>query len=346
MKRFFHIDVLRAAGILAVIAIHVLSDNLTSPLTNFIWNYLHFIIVAFIFCSGYVMYAFYAPKLTTVATVFSWYKKRLIRLLLPFYWYLLAHFSLMLLFPKFFSGLGLQFNLKFIVQSITLVGGINLNWLPLLFLQLAVLFPLLVLLWKKQKIIFWLYCLVVFFITVGFSIWQFPYSHYRAVMWIPWSLFLVLPWYFVEREKQSTVIKKYMLLSLGGFVGFLSLFIIWKHVGRSVTLIDNKYPPNFFYIFYEMFGSFLILTFAKIQLLQRKYIGNFIEFLSRSSYALFFIHYIVFDFIFTINKLFLWHLSVWYELLFVFLVSCIVAFVLAKVQNVFHEVSFFRFLVG
>ena len=332
VKRFFHIDVLRATGILAVIIIHVLSDNLTTSVTNFIWNYLHFIIVAFIFCSGYVMYAFYAPRLMSWGTVFSWYKKRLIRLLLPFYWYLLAHFSLLLLFPKFFSGLGLQFNLKFILQSITLVGGINLNWLPLLFLQLAVLFPLLVLLFKKQKILFWGYCLIAFLITVGFTIWQFPYSHYRAVMWIPWSLFLVLPWYFVESEKRTSQSKKYMILSALGLLGFVCLFVLWKYLGRSVILIDNKYPPNFFYIGYEMFGSFLILVFANMRILQEKVIGNVIAFLSRLSYALFFIHYIVFDFIFTINKHFNLHISVWYQLCFVLLVSFGVAWLLTKLQ--------------
>lgn len=330
MKRFFHIDFLRAVAILAVIAIHVFSDNLTSPLNAFIWNYLHVIIVAFVFCSGYVMYGVYAPKIVGIASTLVWYKKRLIRLLLPFYYYLAIHLSLMLLFPHFFSGLGLQFNLKFILQSVTLVGGINLNWLPLLFLQLAILFPLLLLLFKKKRILFWIYISAAVLITMGFTLWQFPYSHYRAVMWIPWSLFLVLPWYFYQREEKKNSPIPYLLLSAASAIGFCILFVIWSHVGRSLTLIDNKYPPNFFYITYECFGSFLMLALSYISFFRIPTVARLYTWISKESYALFFIHYIVMDFFLSLNQTYHLHLSVWYQLLGVLGVSMASAWLLHK----------------
>jgi len=282
------------------------------------------------------MYAAYAPRLVNIASVGAWYKKRLIRLLLPFYWYLAVHYALMLLFPTLFSGLGLQKSWKFIFQSITLIGGINLNWLPLLFLQLAVLFPVLVLLQRKKNVLFWLYLCVAFFLTVFFTIWQFPYSAYRQVMWIPWSLFMVLPWYFYERERKKYSPLPYFLLSALGATCFAFLYIVWIHLGRSVTLIDNKYPPNFFYITYEMFGSFLLVGIGLWPFLKRRMLAAIIQFISKTSYALFFIHYIVLDFVLSVNKLWGNGISIWYQTLFVIFVSLAIAWILLQSQKRLH----------
>lgn len=329
MKRFLHIDFLRAAAIIGVIVIHVLSDNLTNPLNTFIWNYAHIIIVAFIFCSGYVMYALYAPKLNNLSSVGIWYKKRLIRLILPFYWYLFIHYSLIFLFPKFFSGLGLEFSWKFFLQSITLTGGINLNWLPLLFLQLAVIFPLLVIIFRKKRLIFWVYVLFAIGVTIDFTIWQFPYSHYRSIMWIPWSLFLILPWYFYDREQKRLSPLPYLLFSGSAAVVFSLLFIIWQNTNRSLTLIDNKYPPNLFYISYESIGSFLLLGISILPMFQKKMFAAFYQFISKVSYSLFFIHYIVLDFILSVQKVLGIHISVWYQLIFVMTISIVIAWIIS-----------------
>lgn len=333
MKRYLHIDFLRSAAILGVIIIHVFSDNLTSSLNTFIWNYLHFIIVAFIFCSGYVMYALYAPRLSGVASIIGWYKKRLIRLVLPFYYYLIAHYTLMAIFPSFFSGLGLKFNWKFIFESITLVGGINLNWLPLLFLELAVVFPILVMLLQKKKIIFWGYIIFASITTLAFTVWNFPYAYYREVMWIPWSLILVLPWYFVKHEQKNIKVKPYILLSIVGAIVFAILMAVWSFVGRSLTLIDNKYPPNLFYISYETAGSFALVALSLLPFFQKGKITSIYQFISRTSYSLFFIHYIALDFILSINTNFKLHLSVWYQLVFVLSVSLVIAWVISFFQS-------------
>lgn len=334
INRFSHIDFLRALAILVVIIIHVLSDNLTSPLTRFLWNYLHFIIVAFIFCSGYVMYALFAPKLTTIASIFPWYKKRLFRLLIPLYWYLLAHYALIFFFPRFFSGLGLEFSWKYLLASITLVGGSNLNWLPLLFLQLAVLFPILVFAFQKKRVLFWWYIVFAVCTTVGFTIWQFPYSQYRYFMWIPWSLFLVLPWYFYTRETKRMTSIPYLFLSFMSGYAFFLLFLVWSHIGRSLTLIDNKYPPNLFYITYESCISFMLLALAPWKIFQKKWLVGIYTYISQHSYALFFIHYIVLDFVLSVQKM-IGNFSVWSQVVLVVFLSLGVTSVFVFVQKRF-----------
>ncbi len=328
MKRFLHIDFLRALAILAVIVIHVFSDNITNRLTFYIWNYLHFVIVAFVFCSGYVIYAIYSPKLTSVAHIFGWYKKRLIRLLIPFYWYLLAHYVLLFFFPKFFSGLGLTFSWRYILQSIFLIGGSNLSWLPLLFLQLAIIFPLLVLLVDRHKSLFWSYVGAAFLITLGITVWQFPYSQYRIVMWIPWSLIFLLSWYFYKNEKSSFP-GRYLLFAFLGAASFGVLLVIWQHLGRSLTLIDNKYPPNLFYLSYGIAGSFLVLTLSLLPFFQKHWVRAY-TFVSATSYSLFFIHYIVLDFTLSFNKSLGGHINVWIQTCFVVGVSLGITYLFSK----------------
>lgn len=312
---------------IGVVAIHVFSDNLINPLNTLIWNYLHFVIVAFVFCSGYVLYAIYAPRLTSLRSIFAFYKKRLIRLLLPFYWYLVAHYALLFFFPNFFSGLGLQFSWKYIFQTLTLSGGLGLNWLPLLFLELAVLFPLLLLAFREKRILFWAYIFFAVLFTTGITVWQFPYAQYREVMWIPWSVFFILPWYFYMQEQKKPSAKIYYFLSVIGLLDFFLLFVIWKHLGRSLTLIDNKYPPNLYYLSYGVFGSFLFLGLAVLPVFKKGFSKAYL-FISKVSYNLFFIHFIALDFILKVNKQYTLHLSVWIQFIFVLGVSLGIAWVL------------------
>ena len=76
-----------------------------------------FVVVAFVFCSGFVLSAIYQNSFSSIKQTLSWYKKRFIRLVVPFYIYLIVHYSLWILFPNIFSGLGLVKNLDFFVKS-------------------------------------------------------------------------------------------------------------------------------------------------------------------------------------------------------------------------------------
>ncbi len=249
--RLLPVDFLRSVAIIGVIVTHVYSYNLTNATNYAIWNYLHFVVVAFVFCSGFVMTAKYQYVLTDVTKIFVWYKKRFVRLLIPFYLYLFVHYTLWFLFPHFFSGLGLEKSPAFLLQSLLLIGGINLNWLPLLFIQLTILFPLFIFLIRKRN---FLICYVVFAImtTLFFTIQTFPYGYYRLVMWIPWSLILLLA------MKNS---KKYILFSAISFTLFSILYMLFQTLHRSLTLIDHKYPPDFYYLSYAT--SITLLIFSK-----------------------------------------------------------------------------------
>ena len=320
-KRLSAIDFLRAIGILGVIATHVFSDNLTNAFNTFVWNYLHFVITSFVFCSGYVMYIAYRDKVDSLKKLPSWYKKRLIRLLQPYYLYLIAHVGLVFILPMYFGGLGIQKNWHYIWQSIILTGGINENWLPLLFVELAVLFPILLFLLKRFKGLFWIYVSLGIIYTLYSTLFPVSYSIYRWVMWIPWSLVFVSSWYFAKRDQQKSSTKLYLLISVVSAVVFGGLFIWFGNAHRSLTLIDNKYPPNLFYISYEFAISFLLLTIASLGIFQSEAKVKIYTWLSSRSYGLFFVHFLYLDLILQLNKIYSLGLNVWLQFVFVTLAS-------------------------
>lgn len=290
MKRFVHIDFLRAIAIVGVILVHTFFNYLTNPVNTAIWNYGEFVVGSFVFCSGYVLY-FSVQKLATFRQIISWWKKRFVRILVPFYIYFLIHFLLTLLFPQYFSGPGMQHSWSYFINTLFLFGGNNTNWLPVLFLELAILAPFFLTTKMRAK---W-FVAIMFLVSICMTIISFPYSTYRLTMWAPWSLLFVVGGWVAAREKENEDSNKLYIkgiLSSGIFFG--GLFVLWQNLHKSLSFIDNKYPPNLFYIFYTFFGTFLVLLLST-------YIQPFIPekwyvYISRKSYGLFFIHFIVLDF--------------------------------------------------
>jgi len=195
--RFEHIDFLRAVAIIGVIVTHILSYNLGTTLTNTIWNYLHFVVPVLIFCSGYVMYQKYATVRWTKESLVAWYKKRSIRLLQPYALWTLLHYALWYVFPKYFSGLGLDY-----------------GWLPLLFIELMIVTPFYLSVWKNQKLLLTMLISASTIVLLFFK----PSINYQFYMWIPWSIVLLLsfasfdkPFYYIttvltkERMKKDVI---------------------------------------------------------------------------------------------------------------------------------------------
>ncbi len=283
-NRIGFIDTLRAVSLLGVIVIHTFSFHLDNPINAFFWNVLQFVVVAFVFCSG-VVSAHYQESLISLHTIFPWYKKRFIRLYIPFLIYFLIHFTLFMIFPNFFTHFGLQKNLLFFIASLTLFGGTNSNWLPLLFIQLTILSPLLFFLNKKNLL--WIFILFSMIITGYFTIHIFPYSYYRFVMWIPWALALLLG--IIYQQKMNILV-----IVLSGFIFVISYMLLtFQH--HSLLFYDNKYPPTLYYLSFGVLLTVLSsLLLSQIQFPEN--VQKVFSFISKNSYGLFFIHFIILDF--------------------------------------------------
>ena len=297
--RYFHIDFLRAVSILGMCAIHVYAYRMGSPFDNFFWNWMNFVVVGFIFCSGYVLFAKYGDVLKHKG-IFGWYKKRIIRLLVPYYVFLACYVALVALLPSFFHGFDLELNPLFLLQSVFLLeGGLGVSWLPLLFIELMVLFPILGYMWKHRKKWLYVYVGVALMSAIFFTLYLFPYAHYRLVMWLPWSLVIVFSFYAFMRDEKYSPLRNYISYSIIFGLLFGLLYSMWGQFDRSYLLTKNKYPPNVYFLLYATFGSSVVLALSYVKIFSWGYVKRFILFTSLVSYTLFFVHFIVLDFALT-----------------------------------------------
>lgn len=301
--RYFQIDFLRAVSILGMIAIHVFAYRQFSDLDTGIWNWLNFVVVGFVFCSGYVLYGRYRDVFVK-KNLLAWYKKRIIRLLAPYYIFLSIFVLLSFTLPSIFSGFDLKHQAKFIIESIFMTSGLGLSWLPLLFVQLTLLFPILSHFWVRRRKLLYVYGAISLMSACYFTIYNFPYEYYRLVMWLPWSLILILSFYVFDRDEKESASRNYLILSIIFGLAFLLLYSSWSIFDKSYFLTKNKYPPNLYFILYATFGSVLTLLLSYLKVFKKETLKRFILFTSRESYSLFFVHYIVLDFALTTDLFF------------------------------------------
>lgn len=329
--RIEEIDFLRTVSTIGFIAVHVLSFNLADKYNLLVWNYLHFVEVGFVFCSGYVLAARY-QSFANWQEIKKWYGKRLARLLVPFYLYLIVHYIIWFLLPGYFGGIGLKKSLAFVAKSIFLVGGVDLGWLPLLFLQMAILFPIFIMI-RKKKFAFLLISIFSLLTAGIFMAAPFFKPYYRFVMWIPWSFVLLLSISAYTKEsvdrKRPELIKRRLLVGLVALVLFLVLFLFWNTKG-SENLTSHKYPPDLYFLSYGIGMSSLISLFGYLDFFKRPFIKKIIMYVSKQSYTLFFVHFIVLDFVISGVRGNYFPDQVLFQMLFVFLLSFLVVLLLNK----------------
>ena len=279
MKRDITIDLLRGWSLLAIILIHVTVYYQGNRLAYRIWNWNQYAVAVFVFCSAY-LYFKKSPTFTSFSQFAFYLKKRLLRLLIPYYLFLGAYF-LFLFFSKPWTLTG-----SYILQNLLAIGGVDLNWLVLLFIFFLFLFPFIHFLWKNQRPLFYLYGLISLLSAVYFLFYP-SLLPYRLVMWLPWSLVAVVTQLFVDQEKNQRFL-------LAGFLVSLLIFIlsyqIQSFLGHSLAHYRNKYPPNIYHLSYSLLGLFTLLIIMRMRFFQWSPIAKTLDFLSRYSYSLYFIH--------------------------------------------------------
>lgn len=335
--RYPHLDFLRTCGILVIILTHTLSYYLSHRIIFTIWNYIHFVVVLLVFCSGYLMIAQNKNSFTKPREIFSWYKKRLIRLIIPFYTYLLIHYFLWFFLPRFFNGLNLKKNFDFILQSVLFTGGVDFNWFVLLFIQLTVLFPLVICSFRK-KIYFLLFISLMLISAIFFTLINFPGPTYRFVMWAGWLNIIFLSVFIYQQETKDTVLfetlKRYFFIGLTAGIFFLLMRVgLIGFRGKDLVLTKHKYPPDALYLSYGIAVSCIFLIISRIKQLSSGILGRIFQFIGRRTYQLFFIHYIVLDFSLKTTKNYLFWSQPLILSLLVIILSLVIAYLIANFKK-------------
>lgn len=279
---------------LAMILIHTNAYYLSNKTSFFLWDISQFAVPSFVFCSAFL----YFQKAHVEHKYLSYLKKRFLRLLVPYYIFLLFFIPMVYLHEPS------TFKLQYLFESIFLIGGVDIDWLILLFLYFAALFPVLFYLEQKQKLLFYIYS----FLAVGSSIlltfYKFPYD-YKYIMWLPWSIIVLYAMYFVKHNTHRLFPVFSLLLSA---IISLSFLLIEQTMNHSLVLYDNKYPPNIYYLSYGIFVTTLLFYIGKYG---DTLIHRFIHFLSIYSYPIYFVHFFILVLV-SYTVLYKWPFS-WYS---------------------------------
>lgn len=284
--RNINIDYLRGLSIFVMVFLHTSSYYLNASLVKILWDYGHFAVAVFIFCSVYVF--FIKDFKFNLKYIFAYIKKRILRLIIPYYVFLFFHIILL------FIG-GSKITLSYIVKSITLTGGIDLSWLILLFIQLIPIMILIKYLAEKRKTLFYLYTIISLTSALVFVFYKLPFN-YKFIMWLPWSSVVCFTWLLYYFEKKSWF---YYMTSFFFFSYFILSRTMLDITNSSLVLIKNKYPPNFYVISYGLLFITILYYLSKKGVFSVFLINKFLNFLSINSYSIFFIHVLV---IYTIRK--------------------------------------------
>jgi peptidoglycan/LPS O-acetylase OafA/YrhL len=292
--RDFAIDIWRAIAVVAMIIVHVSSLYLKDSVTIFFWSYLQWVVPAFVFSSIFVANERPNSNIFGVHSFITYLKKRIRRLLMPYYaWLVIYLFVVWLISGKWESG-------KYIFDSLTLTGGSDYNWLVLLFVYIALVSPIISHFSKKPKHA--LVLLITMLVGAAYSVLVFFVKpivggNFRLTMAIPWIsivIFFVL-WCRIWRQGHKTI--AYTLIMFSGL-----FFFLWHVIfvsGRTIRyeLYYHKYPPDIYFMLFSFFTAPLgyilsrsiIAMFADIP---HSTMGQVISFMSRRSYTIYFVHII------------------------------------------------------
>jgi len=281
-KRFDAIDDIRGISIIVMILIHTNVYFLRNKISYATLEMSQFAVVAFIFCSAYLLYL--KPAFVSVSTFISFVKKRIVRLVIPYYAFLLLY--LLFLIPKETHRL----TFTYFFQNISLTGGLDFNWLVLLFIELAILMPVFKY-WheKKSKLlsVFLFFSILSTLFFLKFS----PLPFYRSIMWLPWSLIPIYTLYFPQLYQNKRWF--WIVTVISFFIFVISQQYVLPSLHHSLRMYDNKYPPNIYHLSYGIFGVNLLYFLSQKGVFSLKPVQTFIHFFSVYSYTIFFIHILV-----------------------------------------------------
>lgn len=281
-SRIFVIDVLRALAVVLMIFIHATAYFLHDRVIYVLWDVTHIVVPLFVFCSAYLTF----DTSKTISFNLSYIWSRMRRIVAPYYVYCAGFITLSILTnPKRLSPDA--------IAGLLLLGSArDVGWLVVLFLYIMLIAPVLRVLHDTHQIAWGSVILVGIAVSVYLLLWQIPFP-FRAIMWLPWIAFLGFT--HLMATYVQTVKRRVVFLAILTIVAVFT-WVLRDRAGLSQVLTENKYPPNLWYLSYGAFWiTMLILLLTRFEktLTSLPVFASAISFLSRHSYAIFFIHFLI-----------------------------------------------------
>ncbi len=185
---------------------------------------------------------------------------------------------------------------------------------------------------KKFLIIYLVFSLAVTgFYTFNSVINHSLYKYYRILMIVPYSLIAFLAMELVLRDS----FKKYLMIGFLSLLSFLIFSVFWPVLGR-IKMFDQKYPPNFYYLFYGTFLTMFFIWLSYLKIFQAKVIKKFILFSSTQVYNLFFASYLVNDAVQKQRAFYFLRNRFWGQFFLVIIFTYLIAYCLKLLKSYFH----------
>jgi peptidoglycan/LPS O-acetylase OafA/YrhL len=305
------IDYLRGLAILLVIIIHIIAiqditstDYTNSELLYNLRNLFQFCVITLVVCSGFSLYIANKDLKLRPKELLVFYNKRLKRLLLP-YWLFLLFFIAVHYLLRLATGVQLEnISLKYLTESILFIGGISgLRFLIAAMVMLTLLFPFLKALYDRfNKLTLFTVLTLAYIATVAvfrylpIDIWTAEWQSLGVIQVINFSLCFVLGWsiaymlgFMIEKYyKDLSSIKREIQLTALFIVLFVAARIALDLLHTSNGMVLNKYPPSPYYLSYGIMMTFALLTlFFRYKHFMHKITKHFFDFFSTNSYWLF-----------------------------------------------------------
>lgn len=252
--RDHRIDNLRGLSIFLIILIHLIAWHDSSITTNYtkipfffyLRDIFQFVIICLVFSSAYSLY-----KSENKLGLISWYKKRIKRLVFPWWGFLSIFFLIHFLLDN-----QAYLSIKYITQSYLMIGGIGFGWLIFLLLILTILFPLLNYLHKKK--LTWFIGMLYLISYFGFYIYpinifqggsNLGYLFFSLAFILGWSFAYMIGFFIFEKNKYIYI--------------FSIILVISILIVETPLLYLNKYPPSPYFIAFGIIFSFPIMHLKK-----------------------------------------------------------------------------------
>lgn len=229
-----------------------------------------------------------------------WLYKRIVRLVKPYYGYVLIHALLIILLPAWFDRVKIAFTPSFIFDTLFLVGGFSQNWIPRLFVLMTFLYGLYEFIRQRMRKPTSLIIVplgISLFVSILFML--FPSSvGLTSVKYIQ-TLTWVALFFFGMLMFQNYHNRRFIYWACGiCAILFVSLSVGLGSTGHSISIFRHEYPPTLLYISYGIFATLSLWFFAQ-NIAKSRLVMSIIRpgvvYLSSQSYTLFFAHIIVMD---------------------------------------------------
>ncbi|MFH0870783.1 MAG: acyltransferase [archaeon] len=307
------IDYLRGLAILAIIVIHILAwhDNAiwteytSIPRLFALRDFLQFSVVTVIICSGFSLYMAHGQLSLNKADLTNFYKKRVKRLLFPWWIFLAVFFSFHFLIKQIFNVQLIELSWSYVLLSFSMIGGIGFGWLVLLMLIMTLLFPFLKYLYDhSRKAVLFSFAVAAYLLsfalfkinptnTLDFGAPMASASSasvaFLAISFIVgWSMVYMIGFFLEQFYNDHPSLKKELRLTFFSIGLFLLVSAIYSGLGIGEYLYLNKYPPSPTYISLGLMMTFILLSlFFSFQHVIHTHLKRVMTFLSSNSYWLF-----------------------------------------------------------